>query len=586
METRGVHRQSDNPSKSAKSLFFKINLILLTLITINIIILIFTKGYEISLGFIKISSHRAGRLFIIQVILALALRIFFSEKIKKSPLKDKHLKSDIFPNRNIIIIALIVIVITSFCAYYWTLTGYFLSDDFEFLNLFNKSNFFEFKIFFDYFKKFGFVRPLSLFSLYADYLIWNLNSVGPHLTSLFIHIFNSFLVFLIFYFLLKEQYLSMLIALLFSIYPLHLESVAWISGRFDILCTFFYLSSILFFLIAQKKASPLSSIYFLSLVAFIFALFSKEMAITLPIAILLFDLFFIPKSSGNKYKLKMHFPFWLILLFYFLLRIVLLGNIAGYSHPEGKFILLQGNIIYNLKHLLLRPFGPLFVPLNESLFTHYTIIKKGILLILTMLIFFCPFRRKLDFKPLIFGLLFIFIAVLPLFKILYISKTLEGSRFLYLSSIGACMIIASLIKVNPFGKEKVRRTINLIIPIFVLIFFLGVIIGNSNSWIKASEISKKISYQAMEKIQDIKSKKVIYAVNLPDNYNGAYIFRNGFSSSLDLLGKPDYLRIIDIKKINSNQFRKKSKYLILDWKKHKFQLYEVPYSSIMQYMTK
>ena len=573
--------------KRIKSIIFKINLILLTLITLNECVLIFTRGYEISLGLFKISSHRAGRLFIAQVILAFTLRIFFTEEMKNTWKKSRISEAfEFLSYRKIILISVLAIILISTVAYYQTQSGFFLSDDFEYLSLFDKSDFFDMGIFFGYLKKFGLIRPISILSLYGDYLIWKLNPVGFHLTNLIIHILNSFFIFLIFFIILKERYISMLSAFLFSLYPIHLESVAWISGRFDILCAFFFLLAILFFLISHRNNSRFSFYYVLSLVSFIFALFSKEMAIVLPLVLILFDLFFSGKTEllNVKNKLKIHFPYWLILFGYVIMRIIYLGNLGGYSYPEGKSFLFHGNLYYNLKNLVLRPFGPLFVPLNQSLFSNYIFIKNCILFILAVMIFASPFRKKLNFKLLLFGLLFILLTVIPVFKILYVSETLEGARFLYLPSLGACLIIAALLKISFFKKEFVGKTVNLVIPLVVLILFMSAALRNGSSWIKAAEISEKISYQTVDRIQNVKFPKVIYALNLPDNYKGAYIFRNGFSASLYLLGKPDYIEIININKIEKSQLRKEEKYLILKWENDTIQLISIPYLRMIHYL--
>jgi len=560
---------------------------MLALITLNIWVLVFTKGYEISLGVFKISSHRAGRLFIAQVILALTLKIFFFQEIKESWKKTRILKAfKILPNRKIIGVTFLAIVLISGIAYYQTLSGYFLSDDFEYLNLFDRSDFLDSEILFNYLKKFGLIRPLSIVTLYVDYLIWGLNPVGFHLTNILIHIFNSFLIFLILFIILRKEYISMLSAFLFSLYPLHLESVAWISGRFDILCAFFCLLSIAFFLVSEKNNKRFSVYYLLSLVSFVFALFSKEMAIALPLVLILFDLFFTKKTKSSKIKdrLKIHYPYWVILLVYFIIRIIILGDFGGYSYPGGAIFLLQGNLYYDLKHLFLRPFAPLFIPLNKYLFADYIFLKSWVLFVLSIVILTFPFRKKLNFKLPLFGLLFIFLTVIPVFKILYISDALEGTRFLYLPCLGACLIIATFLKISYSKNEFVSRVINLIIPFAVLILFMLAFWRNSSSWIKAGEISKKISYQAMEKIQNIQTPRVIYTLNLPDNYQGAYVFRNGFQASLDLLGKPYYVEIIDIKKIKKSQLRKKWAYQILIWKEDKFHLSYVSYSYLLPYL--
>jgi hypothetical protein len=513
------------------------------------------------------------------------MRFLFYENIKESWKKQRDIEtSKALPGVKTIGSVILVIILISVAAYFQTIPGYFLSDDFEFLYIFDKYDSFSKNILFDYFHKFGFVRPVSLLSLDLNYLIGKLNPPVFHGFNLFIHILNSVLVFLIFFYTTRDKGLSIFSAFLFSLYPIHSEAVAWISGRFDILCAFFYLISILFFLISQKNNSRVSIYYFLSLITFIFALFSKEMALTLPVSLILFDIFFPRNRRPSQLKdaLKIHSPFWIILVSYLVFRILYLENLGANFYSANH--LLQGNVLLEIKNLFSRLFGPLFIPLNKSLYPDYVLLESLIIAVFTVLVITIPFRRRLDSRILLFSLLFLFVTVIPLYKILFVSETLEGARFLYLPSVGASLIIANLLKISCFMKESINKRMNIVVPFIVLSLFMFALLKNESPWIRASEISKEISYKANDKIQNIKSSGIVYALKIPDNYKGAYIYRNGFSAALNLLGKPENIEIVDLKKISRNQLIKESTYLALIWEKSRFKLCNVSYSYILSHM--
>jgi hypothetical protein len=163
-------------------------------------------------------------------------------------------------------------------------------------------------------------HPLTWMSHALDYALWGLNPLGHHLTNIILHAINTFfVVFLVIRLLdafkrtvpngqssfLNEQ--TTLIAagttgLLFGLHPLHVESVAWVAERKDLLCALFYLLSIMAYTnyvgsLTEEASQRISfsrfinKHYLLALAFFILALLSKPMAVSLPAVLLLLDWF-------------------------------------------------------------------------------------------------------------------------------------------------------------------------------------------------------------------------------------------------------------------------------------------------------
>jgi protein O-mannosyl-transferase len=153
-------------------------------------------------------------------------------------------------------------------------------------------------------------HPLTWISHALDYAIWGLNPLGHHLTNITLHAVNTFLVVLLVMRLLEAVHGSQftvhnsrftLIAagttgLLFGLHPLHVESVAWVAERKDLLCALFFLLSMMTYANAVrrmghgaegKRLTPGALLPALCL--FILALMSKPMAITLPVVLLILD---------------------------------------------------------------------------------------------------------------------------------------------------------------------------------------------------------------------------------------------------------------------------------------------------------
>jgi Flp pilus assembly protein TadD len=136
-------------------------------------------------------------------------------------------------------------------------------------------------------------HPLTWLSLMLDAEMFGNHPAGPHLVNLLFHIANSVLVFLLFLRLTAAAWRSALVAALFALHPLHVESVAWIAERKDLLCAFFFFLTLLAYeryVALSKVQGPKSKVFYsLSLVFFAFGLMSKPMAVTLPFLLLLLD---------------------------------------------------------------------------------------------------------------------------------------------------------------------------------------------------------------------------------------------------------------------------------------------------------
>jgi len=141
-------------------------------------------------------------------------------------------------------------------------------------------------------------HPLTWLSHMLDCHVYGLNPGAHHITNLQFHLINTILLYIIFYLLTKKQLLCGLLAFLFAMHPLHVESVVWIAERKDMLSTCFGLLSILYYIkyIKNKKwASYAAMIFF-----YILSLMSKQMFVTLPFLLLLLDIWPLNRLTDCK----------------------------------------------------------------------------------------------------------------------------------------------------------------------------------------------------------------------------------------------------------------------------------------------
>lgn len=140
-------------------------------------------------------------------------------------------------------------------------------------------------------------HPLTWLSLMLDAELFGGSPIAPHLVNLLFHIGNTILLFVLLQYLTSAVWRSAIVAALFALHPLHVESVAWITERKDVLSLFFELLSLLAYAksvtgIRQKPSLAFDCASFfdwVSLLFFVLALMSKPMAVTLPLLLLLLD---------------------------------------------------------------------------------------------------------------------------------------------------------------------------------------------------------------------------------------------------------------------------------------------------------
>ena len=153
-------------------------------------------------------------------------------------------------------------------------------------------------------------HPLTWLSLALDYEMYGLHPRGYHLTSLFLHVANTLLVFLVLHRLTGALWRSTAVAALFGLHPLHVESVAWVAERKDVLSALFWLLTIAAYLrYVRQRTWPT---YALVVITFGMAVLSKPMVVTLPVILLLLDCW--PLERLSRQALWEKIPLFLLAL--------------------------------------------------------------------------------------------------------------------------------------------------------------------------------------------------------------------------------------------------------------------------------
>jgi hypothetical protein len=387
-----------------------------------------------------------------------------------------------------------------------------------------------------------FYRPLVEASYALDFLISGTNPLGYHISNLLYSFIAAFAVLFIGKSLARRFEFShpaaigYVSAFLFAVNPLHTEVTTWIVGRVDGLSTMFYLVAFALFLKLPPSIKVFKhSIGWLSLSAFALALFSKEMAITLPPTIFLCCLFLSEeKSVAGKLKTSFMFslPYFAVLALYLLIRYMAIGTlIGGYVGALGDA--MQHSFldsIMRLSHLWKAAY-----PFNEELIEgngaiaiafHAFYALAGIYLVVRL--FSDRFQPK-QLKMLAFLLSWLVLQYLPLLQVFKLSQSLAGGRLFYLSTAILSIIVA--VALVPGGKTTIAEKRKRALKAFacVLLCFLSglsVIVGklNNDAWIIAALHVKELQKEIKSAVSALPEQKQLLIAYLPNQVLGAFLF--------------------------------------------------------------
>jgi tetratricopeptide (TPR) repeat protein len=307
----------------------------------------------------------------------------------------------------------------------------------------------------------GHYHPLTLLSYSIEFEFHKLNPLIYHTTNLLLHLFNTLFVFWLIFMLKGEILTSLWVALLFGIHPLHVESVAWVSERKDLLYSFFFLDSLICYFYYRKTQGM--NYYYLSIFLFILSLLSKSMAVTLPFILLIHDYLLDRKSDKKTLVEKIPFLFFALTF----------GIIALFAKaPAGK--ISQGSSatffenLLTVSDILRSHLSKLILP--NKLSCLYPLIKLGtyswlyLLAMATILIGGVILSRYN--KKIIFGLLFFFITILPVLPV-----KVFADRYTYIPYMGLFYIVGegfSWLYHRKIEKAKIVKTSLLILFIAII----------------------------------------------------------------------------------------------------------------------
>lgn len=353
-------------------------------------------------------------------------------------------------------------------------------------------------------------RPVVTFTYFIDYALFGLKQWGFHLTNLLLHVINSILLYTFLNLFFKSsrgnEHLhalklhsnpSLLITLLFTTHPILTEAVNAISFREDLLTFTFYMAALNLHavranIIAISRSSS-AFLYIASCLLYILALFSKEMAITLPLIAYCYEWLYRGKNAMRAMLFNPYIiGYTFIALVYLYLRHEYFYNpfYRFYNPMEGDIVisgfiertLTLPLILSNYLKLSLFP-----ISLSADYVLHpIKSVSDGSFLIPFVTISFILSAALIMAKrsrEIAFGILFFIITLIPVSNIIPLDHPF-AERYLYLPAAGFAMTVGyNIYYLFTFGiRYKMRRGIILILLFIILCVYSALVIKRNTVW--------------------------------------------------------------------------------------------------------
>jgi len=316
-------------------------------------------------------------------------------------------------------------------------------------------------------------HPLTWLSYLLDSSLFGAWPGGYHLTSVAWHLATTLLVYLLLRRLSNETWRPALVAMIFAVHPLHVESVTWVSERKDVLCAFFGLLAMHAYI--SYARAPTSGRYLLVVAAFVCSLLSKQMLVTLPAVLLLLDWWPLRRLDLTNWRQRV------------LEKLPLLGLAAGAAYLT---VLAQsgGGSVRSLEQL------PLLTRLANATSSYGIYLQKhvwpselsffqvmrppsmlwvGLVFVLIVAVAAVAWRLRQRVPAMLVGWLWFLGTLVPVIGIVQVGDQGWASRYSYFPSIGLFLMLAWLLPVPDFVAAR-RKSVVLVAAVVAVVMAFSV----------------------------------------------------------------------------------------------------------------
>ena len=362
----------------------------------------------------------------------------------------------------------------------------------------------------------GNYHPLTILSYALEYANAELEPWLYHFDSLLLHIIVTLLVYVFVNLLTRRPVAAAVAALLFGLHPMHVESVAWVAGRKDLLCAVFYVAACIAYICYLRAAEGRRQIWYASvIILFVCSVLSKPVSVTLPVVLLLIDSF--EQREWTKKVFLEKIPHFLIALFFGVVsvRIQHGGGAMDVQPVHFNFmerIALGGYALVTYLYKSVVPvhlicFYPYPQKVNDMLPLYYFIYP----LVAAAVVFvaWSYWRRN---RFVVFGLLFFLVNIALLLQFIPVGEAIVAERYSYIPYLGLFFVAGWLASLC-FGPG-VKQVISYVALAAMLLY--AVVLGYTSS------VRCTVWYDATTLWSDELQKEPVHAPIAYNNLGFAY----------------------------------------------------------------
>lgn len=272
-------------------------------------------------------------------------------------------------------------------------------------------------------------------------LVVELFGPGPeaqHVANALLHLANTLLLFGLIASLTGAVGRSFFVAAVFAVHPIHVESVAWISERKDVLSAFFWVLAVWMYLVYVRR--PRLAPYLALLGFFALALMSKPMAVTLPLVLLLIDIWPLRRfSDAPKKRVLEKLPLFALALIASAVTLVFqssVGAVASLDVGARVAGAIDAYVSYLFQTIWPANLSPFYPPQDTPL---WTVLAGAIGLIAVTA---AVIRTRTRWPFLLVGWFWFLIVLLPTIGIVKAGEQARADRYMYLPLVGLLLIVA------------------------------------------------------------------------------------------------------------------------------------------------
>ncbi|HTY44371.1 MAG TPA: tetratricopeptide repeat protein [Patescibacteria group bacterium] len=327
-------------------------------------------------------------------------------------------------------------------------------------------------------------RPVVTASYFVDYALWKLNPFGYHLSSLALHLANALLLYMLLRLVTRNPSIALLASLFFALHPVNTEAVDVVSFREDLLAFFFFVGASILFIHAQNQPPRKKMfLYLVSNASFLLALFSKEMAITLPLVLFVFDYFFISRQrlKSALSRVRACYAGYLVsLACYAAVKFFLIGDVSRPAvwPPMSSFytrMLTMSKVFVTYLQWLLIPLNIHPTLPDDPAFVCRSLFSPGALASLMAVAVLCAAAIKMRkrFPLCVFGACWFAVTLIPVSNMVFPLANYIAARYLYLPGAGFCVFLAAcLIELPDMRLRRVSQDALRKISRYAMVFIL------------------------------------------------------------------------------------------------------------------